>query len=85
MCVCVCVCGPTYGPGGGRLGGGDGGRGGGDVLLGSEGVVGDEAVCRQTEVRQELDQQLVPLRQHWPAHTQADTQVDTQVDRTTHR
>ena len=59
----------------------DGGGGGADVLLGSEGVVGDETVCRQAEVRQELDHQLVPLRQHRPAGRQVDRQTGRQADR----
>lgn len=58
---------PTYGPGGDRLGGGGGRCGGGGEFLGSDLVVSDEAVRGQTEVRQELDEELVPLGEHRPA------------------
>lgn len=58
---------PTYGPGGDWQCGGGGRQRGGGELLGPELVVADEAVGRQAEVRQELDQELVPLREHGPA------------------
>lgn len=58
---------PTYGPGGDRQRGGGGRQRGGGELLGPELVVADEAVGRQAEVRQELDQELVTLREHRPA------------------
>lgn len=51
----------TYRPGGDWLCGGGGRWGGGEELLWSELIVSDEAVCGQTEIRQELDQELVPL------------------------
>lgn len=59
---------PTYGPGGDRRRGGGGRcRGGGDFLW-PELVVSDEAVGGQAEVGQELDQELVSVRQHRPAN-----------------
>lgn len=59
---------PTYGPGGDRRGGGGGRRRGGGEFLRPELVVSDEAVGGQAEVGQELDQELVSVRQHRPAN-----------------
>lgn len=58
---------PTYGPGGDRRCGGAGRCGGGGEFLWSELVVSDEAVGGQAEIGQELDQELVSVRQHRPA------------------
>lgn len=58
---------PTYGPGRERLRGGRRQRRGDGELLGAEFVVSDEAVRGQAEVRQELDEELVALRNHRPA------------------
>lgn len=52
---------PTYGPGGDWLRCSGGWHRGGDEFLWSELIVSDEAVCGETEVGQELDEQLVPV------------------------
>lgn len=59
---------PTYGPGGDRRRGGGGRCRGGGEFLRPELVVADEAVGGQAEVGQELDQELVSVRQHRPVN-----------------
>lgn len=58
---------PTYRPGGDWLCGRGGWQCGGGEFLRSELVVSDEAICCQTEIWKELDQELVPLWEHGPA------------------